>query len=458
LILFRNFQVDDLIYHLPWFYIVGLRLLFSAGRIVSTSPQVLSPDNGSYRQTYRYNPLSVFRIYTGSTCICKGEFFMPDSRYQRLTLHPVVLAFALLLLFNRMGRAEWVQTLTADVPRTPKIFALTVAGPYLLAGFESGVFRSPDQGDTWIHPSIGLSGSTTVFSLATRGSTVFAGTVGGGVYRSTNYGLDWTQAGLMGEYIVSIVPSEVALLAVTCCNGAFRSVDDGATWIRSVAEGANINVIAASGAFLFGGTERGLYRSSDNGVSWTHVPFAAGLSDSAVGPVAALGTALFASARQTLYRSDDNGGTWTKTPMEEAYIRVLTASDRDLFLVSDRGLFRSSDRGGSWVRIDSGLASSLRYPPSIFCLAVGGGNLFAGVSQAGVWRRPLSEIGTAILSTRAFGSKVNSGYRGYPRTPGFIPGMAGILQTGPTTGFHVNGRPIALSERLLPLVGSPLPK
>ena len=383
---------------------------------------------------------------------------MSGLRYQWLTLRPVVLAFALLLLFNRAGRAEWVQTLTADVPRTPKIFALTVAGPHLLAGFESGVFRSSDRGNTWIHPRIGQSDYPSVLSLATRNSTVFAGTGGGGVYRSADYGLTWTQAGLIGEHVTSIVPLEVSLLAVTGSNGVFRSVDEGATWIRSIAEGVNIKVIAVSSAFLFGGTARGLYRSSDNGVSWVHVPFAVGLSDPAIGSIAVLGTTLFAHAHQTLYRSDDNGGTWNKTPLEATYIQVLTVNDRDLFVVSDRGLFRSSDRGGTWVRIDSGLAPSVNYPPNIFCLAIGGGNLFAGVSQEGVWRRPLSEISTAILSTRTSGSKVNSRYRGYLGTPGIIPGMAGILQTGPTTGFHVNGRPIALPERLLPLVRSPLPK
>ena len=383
---------------------------------------------------------------------------MPDKRHQRFTLRPVVLAIALLLLCNRMGRAEWVQTLTAEIPRTPKIFALTVAGPHLLAGFESGVFRSSDQGNTWIHPRIGPSDFATVFTLATQGSTIFAGTVDSGMYRSTDYGLTWTQAGLIGEYITSIVPLEGALLAVTCCNGVFRSVDNGATWTRPIAEAVNIKVVAVNGAFLFGGSTRGLYRSSDLGVSWTHVAFASGLSDSAVGPIAVLGTSLFAGAHQSLFRSDDNGGTWTKTTLEVANLQVLTASGRDLFAVSSPKIFRSSDRGNTWVRIDSGLAASLTYPPSIFCLAVGGGNLFAGVSQAGVWRRPLSEISTANILTRDSGSKVNSGYRGYPGTYGFLPGMAGILQTGSITGFHVNGRLIALPERRLPLVGSPLRK
>ena len=333
---------------------------------------------------------------------------MSDSRYQTMPPGPVVLALALLFHFNGMPRAEWVQALTAERPRTPKIFALVVAGPHLLAGFESGVFRSSDMGNTWIHPRMGQSDFTQVFSLATRDSTVLAGTVSDGVYRSTDYGLTWTQSGLTGEYVVSMAPLEGSLLAVTCCHGVFRSVDDGANWTPPSAEGVNIKAIAVSGAFLFGGTAQGLYRSSDQGVSWTRVPFAAGLSDSAVGPLAVLGTTLFAGAHQSLYRSLDNGGTWTKTPLEVANIQVLTASERDLFVASYPRLLRSADRGDTWVRIDSGLAPSLQYPPNVFCLAVGGGNLYAGVSQAGVWRRPMSDISTAILPKRASASKVKS--------------------------------------------------
>ncbi|MEO6094647.1 MAG: hypothetical protein ABIW76_02860 [Fibrobacteria bacterium] len=200
---------------------------------------------------------------------------MPDSRRDRPTLRPLVLAFILLFLFHRMARAEWVQTLTAESPRTPKIFALTATGPHLLAGFESGVFRSSDQGNTWTHVLNGISGVSAVFSLASRGSTVFAGTVGSGVYRSVDAGLTWAQAGLQGQYVTSIAPLDGALLATTCCHGLFRSTDDGATWTRPRFENTDsldIGSLVVSGAFLFGGSARGVFQSSEQGAKPASTP------------------------------------------------------------------------------------------------------------------------------------------------------------------------------------------
>jgi photosystem II stability/assembly factor-like uncharacterized protein len=379
---------------------------------------------------------------------------MSDPRCQRPTLRPLILAFALIFLFHLMARAQWVQTLTAESPRTPKIFALTLAGPHLFAGFESGVFRSSDQGDTWTQVNNGLGDFPTVFSLAARGSTVYAGTVSGGVYRSIDYGDSWSRAGLNGEYITVLAATDGALMAGTCCRGLYRSTDDGATWSHPLAESLYVKDIAVSGGFMLAGSSRGLFRSSDQGASWEHIPFAAGLSDSAVGPFAVLGTTLFAAARQGLYRSEDNGGTWTRSALEEPDADVLLASGGDLFVSSYRRLFRSSDRGDTWIRIDSGLAPSLGNPPSIFCLAVDRGNLFAGVSQAGVWRRPLVEVATAIVPFRSPGSKAGagysgySGYGGYGGRPGFIPGMPGVLQTDLRAGFHIDGRHVALPPRL----------
>ena len=63
------------------------------------------------------------------------------------------------------------------------VLTLAVSGTSLFAGTSGGgVFRSTDNGASWTAASTGLT-STTVRALAVSGTSLFAGTGGGGVWR-----------------------------------------------------------------------------------------------------------------------------------------------------------------------------------------------------------------------------------------------------------------------------------
>ena len=71
-----------------------------------------------------------------------------------------------------------------------------------------------------------------VMALAANGSEVFAGTQGGGVFRSTDSGTTWARAN------VGLTDTNVRALAIApdgdvfagTFSGVFRSTDDGDTW------------------------------------------------------------------------------------------------------------------------------------------------------------------------------------------------------------------------------------
>jgi len=54
-------------------------------------------------------------------------------------------------------------------------------------------------------------------------------------------------------------------------------------------------------------------------------------------------------------------------------------------------VFLSANNGTTWSEVDSGLTNR-----NVIALTVSGTNLFAGISGGGVWRRPLSEMTTAV--------------------------------------------------------------
>ncbi len=95
---------------------------------------------------------------------------------------------------------------------------------------QKGVRITVGQSDGWTQTNGPEGGKIT--ALVLNGSTVFAGTQGGGVFRSTDGGVNWTRAsnGLLSPDITSLVFRDNALYAGTAGEGVFRSTDNGDNW------------------------------------------------------------------------------------------------------------------------------------------------------------------------------------------------------------------------------------
>jgi photosystem II stability/assembly factor-like uncharacterized protein len=119
--------------------------------------------------------------------------------------------------------------------------ALTSIGNNLFASNVLGVFISTDFGVSWSYANSGLT-NTNVFSLVTvpgdSGRTnLYAGTLAGVIFVSTNNGTNWTPVG-------NGIPDAVVSLAVdhsdngnifyagTPETGVFRSTNNGSIWSK----------------------------------------------------------------------------------------------------------------------------------------------------------------------------------------------------------------------------------
>ena len=111
---------------------------------------------------------------------------------------------------------------------TGHIFAGTSGG---------GVFRSTDNGDSWTEVNTGLT-NHSIRSLAINSSgDIFAGTDDGGVFRSTDNGDSWTEInnGLTSAVVLSLaINSTGHIFAGTSGGGVFRSLES-TTSVREVA-------------------------------------------------------------------------------------------------------------------------------------------------------------------------------------------------------------------------------
>jgi photosystem II stability/assembly factor-like uncharacterized protein len=235
------------------------------------------------------------------------------------------------------------------------------------------------MGTSWTPVNSGLT-NLLIESLTVNGNALFAGTTGGGVFRSTDDGARWTQinSGLTSSRVYSFVVSGMYLFAGTS-GGVFRSRNNGTNWTDSGLTDHTIAALAVEGTYIYAGTTGGVFRSADDGASWTQINF--GLGNSPVYSFAAIDTILFGgSPGGGVFRSNNHGASWAqaKAGLTNADVRSLAVFDSVLFAGTLDGLYLSTNNGTTWN--PAGLPSTY-----VTSLVVNGRNLFAGTSGEGVY-------------------------------------------------------------------------
>jgi len=217
-------------------------------------------------------------------------------------------------------------------------------------------------------------------ALTSSGSDIIAGTIDGGVYVSTNNGLNWSAAnsGLTDASIRALTSIGSNVYA-----GAIHNV------------GSIFNPIYSNDIFL----------TSNNGTSWAKIdsqstPTSAALITclSANGSNLVIGTgnkqpnpppSLTWSPVGGVYRLTFDGAKWNRSDsaLVGNYVTSFVSTGSNIFAGTyTGGVFASSNNGASWTSISDGLTDS-----SVVSLTIHNSNLFVATSS-GVWKRPISEI------------------------------------------------------------------
>src|SRR6266566_6254561 len=106
---------------------------------------------------------------------------------------------------ERPSQSFWAQT--NGPPGGDGIALATNSSGTVFVGTQGGgIFRSSDNGETWTGVNNGLT-DTNVRALAINNNgDIFAGTPGGGVYRSTDNGENWTliDNGLTNTWVTAL--------------------------------------------------------------------------------------------------------------------------------------------------------------------------------------------------------------------------------------------------------------
>lgn len=288
--------------------------------------------------------------------------------------------------------AQWIQT-SGPSGSGAFVVGLTSIGPSLVAGTAGGVFLSTTGGVNWNQIGTRLA-TTTVMCLAANESTLFAATNSSGIFRSPLGDTSWTQinSGLTYYDVRALATNGSYLFAGTWGGGICRSTNNGTTWdtVNNGLTTTSVRAFAVMGSYLFAGTWEGdVFRSSNNGLLW--ISTRNGPTDDQVYALTVSGTNLFAGTTTGVLVSSDAGTHWGPAGLTGTYVQSLIASDNNLLAGTPGGIFVSTNSGGTWTSVNDGLTFS-----SVWALAINGLQLFAGTVGGGVWRRPLSEMITAV--------------------------------------------------------------
>ena len=250
--------------------------------------------------------------------------------------------------------------------------------------------------------------SLTAIGVPSQPLTYYFGSVGGGVWKTIDGGLEWSnisdgyfKTGSVGALAVSESDPNViyAGMGEACIrpvmtshgDGVYRSTDAGDTWShigldesRTISQvivhpkNSDLVYVAVQGDQYTNSKTRGIYRSFDGGENWEKVLYvnehagASGLSMDRTNP-----RILYASfwdhqrkpwqmrsggEGSGIYKSIDGGNTWEKLTkglpdkMGKTDVSVSGANSKRVYVIAEAekgGLFRSDDGGKSFKRMNS---------------------------------------------------------------------------------------------------------
>ena len=279
---------------------------------------------------------------------------------------------------------------------------------------EGGVWKTTNGGTTWtpIFDDVRVPSVGAVAVAPSEPNTIYVGTgdlsgwsftPGDGVYKSTDGGKTWTNAGLrtsqhIGAIIVDPHDANTVLVAAqgprggpaaggvtgpstaAAERGVYRTTDGGRSWNRVLpADGSSgasdlyydysdpaiVYALLGTGGFGSGAGRApaagtGIYKSTDGGVTWepvmgTGLPDGAHISAFAVSS-GTHGRRLYAmavtgggrGAERGLYRSDDGGRTWTfgTRRLASAGGKIYADPEHpDVMYLMGTSMYRSTDGG-----------------------------------------------------------------------------------------------------------------
>jgi photosystem II stability/assembly factor-like uncharacterized protein len=302
--------------------------------------------------------------------------------------------------------SQWV-----NCPNTNSLhgYSLAFKGSDLYAGTQGGVYKSTNNGASFSSSSSGIPSSSQISEIYVFGEYIFArkASYTDQLYRSNDNGTTWQlkNSGLswseQAPFYVSNMTHIGSTLYLGTSNGVYKSTDNGDNWSEIAGNNFSslgltskyIRVVKSNNGKLYVGTGEGFFISSDNGVNWS-----AGAIMTATNDIAFYGNGVYLCSNNggEIFKSIDDGITFTSVinTLPCNLVRKIIAIGGKVLGAADQGFLVYDINTEEYVYDNNGLTSN-----SVFSLIINGEDVFTGVQTQGIFKRPLSEFGITNTSS-----------------------------------------------------------
>jgi len=309
---------------------------------------------------------------------------------------PLALTISLLLMSAPAMSATWQQLGGPEAGDISELLVDPSNDRTIYAGtFGGGVYKSTNGGDSWSAVNSGLA-HTNVWALAISPSsnqTLYAGTCPGGLFKSTNGGDSWSAVSQVETCIESVAvdPSTSDNVYVIGSTGVFKSTNGGAAWSAVIVPyGARSLVVdPSSKETIYALAAQGVYKSTDGAANWSAAN--SGLTSGVIAllPDPTDSQILYAGTRHDgLFKSTNGGNSWSAVNSAPgspavALMAIDPVNSQTIYVGSYYGgVFKSTNGGASWSSMNSGLANNVR----TLMIAPTSQSIYAGTYGGGVFR------------------------------------------------------------------------
>ncbi|KAB2879117.1 T9SS type A sorting domain-containing protein [bacterium] len=231
----------------------------------------------------------------------------------------------------------------------------------------------------------------------TNSNTIYVGSPGGGLWKTTNGGTTWTtntdELGTLGVSSLAIDPTNTSIMYLgtgdgdagdTYSLGVLKSIDGGATWnttglswtASQTFRISKLIIHPTNTGILVAATSNGIYKTTNAGTTWTQV-LTGNFKDLEIDPsnAAVWYAGRYGNGTAAIFKSTDTGGTWVQLtsglPASGVYrvaIAVAPSSPSTLYalycnnIANDYGLYgvyKTTNSGTTWTQVKGATSPNL---------------------------------------------------------------------------------------------------
>ncbi len=315
----------------------------------------------------------------------------------------------------------------------------------LIACGSNGLHRYDKLTETWSDESV-FPKLYDIAATATDGQRIYAGVRYGDpdslVFRSGNGGQTWLNitpetnfpSDLTGIDQLLVTPKALFIANTIPDNALWRSTDQGESWTRL--PGSFGKVLVRDTSLFSTASGKLLRRSDDNGTSWQLLDTLGIDGQGKITDFFLAGQRIFANVKgpgaiDLLYLSEDDGKNWhAAQPVFNggSYQLFSLNGNGDVVVGSSHRPTLSTDGGNTWLPFSGNLPG---FPVSI--MGADSAYIYAAVADRGLWRLPLAGLDVrTVLGEAYFDANLNN-----KRDPGETPAPGIIIAAQPAGVYAV---------------------